>query len=224
MPAMLANAKNFLLSSDYSMDKIIFMASGSVTVSAGGADDNYTNHNLPVLPLMKGVWSYTSNFSNSYDMGQPLYSDNDVSVLVQSNSTQYRVYAFNNGGSSKTIYWRVFGVMDTTDTSTLDFTASTADSFVLNTDYNYTKLYLSGDANISSSSVNIDHDLGYKPQVDVWFEAALIPGQYQTQYLGISNDGGVYNSIRITNSQLQFVKGSLAGQSTKYKYRIYLDE
>lgn len=224
MPADVTQATNFLLHSDYPMDKIIFMASGSVTVSAGGSDDNYTNHGLPVLPLLKGIWSYTSNFSNSYDMGQPLYSDNDVSVFVQSNSTQYRVYAFNNGSSSATVYWRIFGVMDTNDTSTLDFTSSTADSFSLNTDYNYTKLYLTGDANISSSSVNIDHDLGYKPQTDVWFESAGIPGQYQTQYLGISNDGGVYNSVRITNSQLQFVKGSLAGQPTKYKYRIYLDE
>lgn len=225
MAANPTTAKNFLVSTDYPLDKIIFKASGSVTVASGGFSDVYTNHNLPVLPLLKGVWSFTSDFAITYFMGSPLYADtDDVDVSVQSNATQYRILANNNSASSKTIYWRIYGVMDTTNTSTIDFTANEADSFALNTDFNYTKLYLSGDVNIASSTQVINHNLGYRPQVDVWFELALVPGQYAFYDLGVGNDNGVFNSVKISTTNLTFSKGSLGGLSTNYKYRIYLDE
>lgn len=225
MPASITDAKSMILNTDYPIDKIIFLESGSTTVAATGTSDTYYNHGLPDLPLLKGTWSLTSDFTVSYDMGNPLYADtDDVIVSCHSTSTQYRVIINNNSASSKTVYWRIYGVTDEDTTSEYEATSSTADDFIFNTDYNYTKLYMTGDADISSATVNVSHNLGYRPQVDVWYEAASIPGEYLHWSLGFSDDLGLYNTVRITTTTLDFVKGTFPGQPTKYKYRIYLDE
>ena len=47
------------------------------------------------------------------------------------------------------------------------YTASIADTFVLNTDYNYTKLYY--DSLVpAAATTTITHNFGYRPQVMAW--------------------------------------------------------
>lgn len=226
MPANPAAAKNMLLSTDYPLDKIVYLKSGSTVAATGVNTDIYFAHNLPFTPLVVGSWSYDPNFTTSYMAGlQPFAPAVSTSVTIQSNAVNTRVLIGNNTGVTQTIYWRIYGYMPPDADADVLATASLADRFAFNTDYNYTKLYASGLADITTATVVVPHNLGYRPQVEIWFELALIPGQYEREYLGIANPGDTfYNAVYIDNNNLIIRKGTGANQSNKYYYRIYLDE
>lgn len=226
MPANPANAKNMLLSTDYPLDKIIYLKSGSTDAPTPTTVDVNFAHELPFTPLLVGTWSYDPTFATSYMAGfQPYAPAASTSVTVQSNAVNTRIVIGNNTGSPKTIYWRIYGYMPSDVDQDVVATAIAADNFTFNTDFNYTKLFASGLADITSSTQTITHDLGYRPQVEVWFELATIAGQYEREYLGIANPGDTfYNAVYVTNTTVQFRKGTGGGQSNKYYYRIYLDE
>jgi hypothetical protein len=225
MSAIAANAKNFLLNSDYPLDKVILMKSGQITVAAGATVEVLDPHGLLFTPLVIGSWSTSSTFTTSFEAGfQPFSPPGSLSLSISSNATNVRISASNNSGSSVTFYWRCYGFMPSTANDDAAFTASSADSFVINTDYNYTKLFTAGVADISATSQTVLHNLGYRPQVEVWYEFAVVPGQFEREYLGIANIGDTgYNRISVTTTSLTFSKGTYGGQSTIYHYRIYMD-
>lgn len=63
----MADPKNFLLNSDYPIDKVIKVISGSFTANANVYTTINVPHNLPELPLIIPQWSTTPDFSIVYD-------------------------------------------------------------------------------------------------------------------------------------------------------------
>jgi hypothetical protein len=226
MPADPQQARNMLLSTDYPTDKIIYKMTGSVTVATGASNDNYFPHGLPFTPLLTGTWSYDADFTTSYMAGQQPFADpNSSQVTVQSNATNARVLVANNTGSTKTIYWRIYGIMPPNVDVDSVFTASQLDSFIMNTNYNYTKTYMEGYVDISGGTQAITHNLGYRPQVEIWFELASVAGQFEREYLGMADSGDTfYQRTYVTPTQLIFNKGTGGGLVTKFYYKIFLDE
>lgn len=220
MPAIDANASGFLATSDYPQDKVIYMASGSFSASAGSTTQNIA-HGLPFKPLLDGTWSTDSTFALSYDMGSGPVSTVagalfNIEADVSSDSTNAIITVGKATAGSTTIYYRIFGFEPSTDNLSADYTANSADSFILNLDYNYTKLY---DANAVTTSTVVSHGLGYKPQVSMWEETSGTIRKKNENRNGTA--ANTYTTITTTAVTITFDGSAPAG--TKAHYRIYLD-
>ncbi len=202
---------DFLLNTDYEMDKIVLYKTGTINA---GQYDVQINHNLPFVPLVFGIFSYNEDFSDSYSMPYSYVTrDNTINVnLTANNSTVFLSY-INYSGSPAKIYYRVFAFEPSDSRAKVGATSKYAKQFILNTDYNYCKLKEKGVVD-ALSPVTIKHDLGYIPQVLVWNESAgsAFPVQTSTPY----SSGAP--QARVTKDAL-YIYNMERGH-----YRIYYDE
>lgn len=202
-----------VINSDFPLDKIIIMKSGSFTIPSFGSHDASISHDLPFRPLPMGTWSLTSNFDTSYDIGALF--NNFIQSGVESNNADIIIRTNNLTGSAVTFYYRVFGFEPTTSNLSAPFTASLADSFIINTDYNYTKLF---NADFISVDRTVTHDLGYRPQVVTWVEGTTGTITYKPY---MEADSTVNNiTAQITDTEVVF---AFLSTTLKLHYRIYLD-
>lgn len=219
------NANKTLINSDYPLDKVIFMASGSFTEPSGGSNEYNVPHNLPYRPLLVATWSTDPNFSISYEAGTSGYTDMSIPQLtVQSTGTNIRLLPLNFTGSSITYYWRVFGFMPSDIDVDAPFTTAQADLFAMNSDYNYTKLWQAGVLTWASGQQVINHNFGYRPQVDIWFEQELNANLLTRWFQGLDTSYAGSDKVRVTDTQIIFgfnSSGGVAGR--KWYYRIYQD-
>lgn len=218
-----------LLDSDYPFDKIIFQDSGSFS-AAPGFTAYIVNHNLPFTPLMKGVWSTDPNFSVTYNIGDgvpttdPFNPFSTQGVDVYANSTQAVMAFIRNAGAAQTVYIRMWGLMPSTVSDIAPMTSSGADNFTINSDYNYTKLLLSGVTLASSSPGTVEtvaHNLGYYPQTDVWAEHD--GNTYLLSYTQILNGLPDTGGSIITTNDLRMHRTYYPSSTWRFHYRIYKD-
>lgn len=174
MPSILSNSDNFILTSDNQVDQIIYMASGSFTAPSDTITSESVYHMLGFAPLPILTWSTDPDFNISRESNLPAYDGSDASSIYVSNSitdTKFNMSAFNPTNDNLTIYWRVYALAPSNIDIATASTSSLADSFNFNSDYNYTKLLLSGYTD-SATNTSITHNLGYRPQVMAWLEAS----------------------------------------------------
>lgn len=226
MPAVDSNASNFLYTTDYPLDKIIYMKTGSFIVGAMDTVDHSIAHGLPFTPLLDGTWSTDPSFSLSYDMdtGVPTTAPEfifDVVASTFASSTDSIVSAQNGTGSSVTVYYRIFGLEPSNSNLDVSFTSSVADNLVFNTDLNYTKLYK---ADIVTTTSVIDHGLGHRPQVNMWAEDPTGSGSIRKINQNDSTTTSVgYFSTVVSTINVTITFSPFAPVGTKAHYRIYLD-
>jgi hypothetical protein len=170
----MTDSRNLLLDTDYPLDKIIYMTSGSFSAAGGGGLDTVyeITHNLGFTPLVIGTWSTDIGFSTSREGGFFAFEGTDPNTIYTqffANSTKITVTTSNPTASSVTIYYRIYAFTPSDVNLDASFTTSVADIFALNTDYNYTKLYSSGIAT-AAAITTITHGLGYRPQVMAWIK------------------------------------------------------
>lgn len=225
MPANPATAKNFRFTSDYPMDMIIYLKSGSISVGGFPASGTTTiPHGLPSTPLVDMVWSLTSDFSVSYLSGSGTAPQNATrnvpyGVLAQVSADATNVYIDYNNSTNPavTIYYRVYGFEKSNSSADFPFTASQGDQFIFNTDYNYTKVYSS---NVGNS---ITTNLNYLPQTELFSEdnTGLISpprtGDNAIDYTGFISPVG----FMVTTTAVSYDSG---GASRTMHSRVYLDE
>jgi len=219
------NANKTLINSDYPLDKVVFMASGSFTEPSGGFGEYNVPHGLPFRPLLVGTWSTDPNFTISYEAGTSGFTDLSIAQLtIQSTTNTIRLLPTNYTGSTITYYWRVFGFMPSDVNLDASFTAAQADLFAMSSEYNYTKLWQEGVLLWNGTTQTINHGFGYRPQVDIWFEQELNSNLLTRWYQGIDNSFMGTDSVQVTDTQIIFrflSSGGVAGR--KWFYRIYQD-
>ena len=178
MPAILANANNFLFNTDYPLDKVIYLFSGSYTQIGETSTTVVVAHGLTFRPLVTGNWSKTVDFTSTKEMFLPEFSDiTSTYVQVFSNDTNITIRGIKPTAGNETIYYRIYGFMPSNVNTDVAFTASLADSFQLSTDYNYTKLNETFSGFYpAAATTTITHNLGYRPQVMAWTKDINIYG------------------------------------------------
>jgi len=226
MPTDIAKAKQMFLSTDYPIDKIVFTLESSVSVAAFGFADIDTPHGMAGIPLVNGFWTTDPTWSTSYEINTGIYINGNLAYRtgVASNSTNVRFSMNNQTGSPVTLYYRIFAFSPEDDS---DFDAGATNiynSFKLNTDYNYPKLYATGRWNEPSTGggyvtrVIFNHNLGYVPQVQAWQTL----GGFTSPITGADAVTGSTTGMEVTETQLIFYFSTFSA-STIY-YRVYLDE
>jgi hypothetical protein len=223
------SAKLMHVSSDFPLDKVVYMHTRNFTISAFNFSDQIFAHNLPFTPLVLGQWSFDSTFATAYDpnSGPRIGAGGTLllSTTLQSDGTNITIFNTNNQGSSVTVYWRIYALMPSTVSETAPFTASTADDFTIDTDQNYTKLFDAGATAFSStpgSSVTVSHGLGYRPQVLTWAENSTFTfwmGSYSQE------DPSGNTRCRVGTDNITLIRSStFLPSSTRFHYRMYVDE
>lgn len=173
---------DFLINTDYPIDKIVFMQSGSFSAGVTFSFLLDINVSTPFAFLPIFQWSNNSNFEPVYTGADATYASGQSDPIsfipygqfynVVSYPGKLTFIGFNNSGGTKTVYWRVVGLMPSTqDGSSIqaDFTSSLADSFALNSGYNYMKLIdRFALPNNLGADVSYNHNLGKIPTVMTW--------------------------------------------------------
>ena len=207
--------RDFLLNTDYELDKIVFFEDGNLTSSATLA------HRLKFIPLVFGVWSTDSNFSSVNPIGwmdsstEPGYNP-VLSVECYATATNVVINVAGNTGNVP-VYYRIYAFEPSDSRENAPYTSKRADKFILNTDYNYCKLMKSGV--FTEDDQSFAHNLGYIPQAMAWMERE-INGEIRIQPLEAASEytnvGVIVDSTKIQAKRLFFID--------KIHWRLYYDE
>ena len=209
--------RDFLLNTDYEMDKIIYFEEGEMD-----AYDSVTlPHNLGFAPLVFGVCAFESDFSDPRSIPFE-YLTQDTTIGVQVFASDEAVYLnyINYAPNPPKVYYRIYAFEPSGSHAKIGATSKYAKNFILNTDYNYCKLYTSGVVDHVIATHVVEHNFGYMPQVLAWFESGDFvfpmnfsmpagPGGNSEQYIAVTD-----STVTIKNSS----------DEIKTHYRIYYDE
>lgn len=211
------NPRDFLLNTDYEMDKIVFFHEGSLGVNEN-AD---IPHNLPFTPLVFGVCAFNADFSDARTIPyEQITQANTIQFETYADSTKIHVDFTNFESSPARVYYRIYAFEPSNSAADVPYTSPYARQFILNTDYNYCKLKQTGVAN-GNTSTTIPHGLGYLPMVMVWSEK---DGQIKPEVTNFWNDP--YSNLPfgtlVTEAAVTF-EYSDTGNNLIH-YRIYYDE
>lgn len=233
--------RDFLLNTDYEMDKIIYFKEVKLTPNQYGVAT--VTHNLGIAPLVTGVWSKNDSFNEPHALsGTSGVIDPSTSsyvmetIICHSDETKITFTQYAGPVSSPTnftFYVRIMCFEPYGSHKNLPHTSKNANKFILNTDYNYLKLWEAGakdttyDPNLGQlAPVTIEHNLGYHAQGLFWIESF---GQNYHETIPITawiipniftDKAGVES---FTNKFIIYPP-LVSGSTHKIQYRIYYDE
>jgi hypothetical protein len=179
----MTDVRKFTLNTDFPLDQIIYLDSGSFVIPSGGGlgSTSTVAHGLTFKPLMVVNWSLNSDFSTTKECNLPNFEGTDpyaIRVDNVSNATNLVISGFNPTASNVTAHWRAYGFMPSNVNVDATYTASLADTFGFNTDYNYAKLWYNDI--ITTNPTTITHDFGYRSQVMAWSDNGTSTAQLNT--------------------------------------------
>ncbi|TXG78595.1 hypothetical protein E6Q11_00765 [Candidatus Dojkabacteria bacterium] len=222
------NPRNFLLSTDYPIDKVVYQTTRTVTVGAYGFSSTNFAHGLPFKPLLVAQYSPNASYIPLYAVGSFPVSAGIVlyNTAIEADATNIYLAISNNTASSVTFRFNIYAFQPSgTPEAITSHTSVAGDTFSISTDYNYTKLIMSGVTGwVSGASASVTHGQGIVPQVMVWRENQS-DGRVSPVEVG-SYDGsfGLDYLIRVTTSTVSFANIDPFPSPARYHYRIYADE
>lgn len=219
--------RDFLINTDYEMDKIVFVGEGIIQTTPGNEQDAYISTGLPFYPLAFGICAYDKDFKNAWSIPHStdyymigtnpvtLEAELSINVHTEKNMIVVSYKAASTASNVRPMYYRVYAFEPTTSNAKVGATKGHAGTFLLNSDHNYRKLYKKGHA-MAGETVVINHNLGYIPQCRFWYD------------WGGQNDGFIHDyndSLTITDKVVSFTvpSGGLLDSSILH-YRVYCDE
>lgn len=231
----MAKPDDFLLNTDYEMDKIIYFKEGKYTPQNMRVQ---IPHTLGIAPLITGVWSKYADFSepHSFTTSEIDYSTNTYaidSILCTSDESNIDLYQSSGPISSPTpfdFYVRLIGFEPSGSHKNLPKTSQNANKFILNTDYNYLKLYKAGVENVVLSGgiyqpITLEHNLGHHAQGLFWAESGG-SGWIEIRNISQANLANIYTDkagVESYTDKFIVYPPSANGLTKKIHYRIYYD-
>ena len=224
--------RDLLLTSDYPMDKVVFIQSGSMTIAPHQTSQANIQHGLPYIPLVFGNYSLDPSYDTAYEYGSgPIYSDPAIAAFTTqptaiSNTTNIRVTATNYGNTKPiTIYYRVYCFRPSNaPESIVPNTNIGVDPFMINTDQEQVQLMYASTSSFPDVPSSVyeqtvfTHSLGYRPQVMSWVERG---GTIENLYQSSPDNGSVDIVVGTDSLLLRVTPYSLAGT---VHYRVYTNE
>lgn len=214
----MVDTRKFLLDSDYPIDKIIGTFTGSIPIAASDFNDITIPHGFTSTPLYYIRWSYSSDFSTSYE---ETGNSAGFSVFVgcETNNTNIIIRTTNLTASPLTVYYRVILFPRYDVSYDVTNTQNNLDTFNLNTDYNYPKIYAEG--YLPKVSGTFVHGLGYRPTVEAWF--VLDNGTF-SRFLGSSFGVSAQYNLLVDTNTINWTNSISGLFQARVYYRIYGDE
>lgn len=228
MPVSPSVQRLMTFSGDFGMDKWIAYKPGSLNTSSNATAT--IPHELGNTPLIYTQWSETSDFSIPREVMQnpsDLYPMSEPWVLNTWADATNLYLRFNNFGSNKTIYYRMWALPTHNWSLQVPTTATISglSPYVFNGEQRYIKPYMSNRITVSSTPQSIDHDLGYYPTVMVWKEDQPVfgAGTIAPVFQPVIYVDSVFASIGIPISPSVSTTSLIFLSTGIYHYRIYLE-
>lgn len=231
------NPNNFITDSDYKLDMVAKVISGSFTFKLEYGTNNgfyKVAHGLGFTPLVSGFWSLDPNFAPAYAFGYDYYDMNDETgantfgIWSVGADDQYIWFQPINDVAYKTYYFKVYCLIPSYLTNKIaNPSLGGFKNYIFNSDLAYLKLAFDGQVYIPSAAgqqtgntVTVSHNLGYLPFVRSWWNNpthAYAPGVYwlNNSRASIAN---VVDSNTVKFSNFGY------GSAINVIYRIYADE
>lgn len=234
--------RNFKISSEQPTDIVVLFAEGRTSFRF----NNFSfSHSLSFAPLVFGFWSETEDFASpiSFSLSPGLnYFDPTTYVLlpvwdsVQLSATTTSITMTAQQATAHDVYYRIYAVMPTDINPDVAATSQFAEHFIINSDYGYRKVLLAGDAVLERDlstqppkvlPVEINHNLGYRPQVMVWVgESNGTIQQVQSNQFENQSMRMAQQTVEVNNQSIiihaPWPQSALG--SPKVYYRVYYDE
>jgi hypothetical protein len=209
-----------LLATDHPIDKVVYMDSGSITVPANSSADATEAHVLSFAPLLDCTWSTDPSFGLSYDIGTGAISASgpfifDIFTEIYGTNSSAVLTVYNDTGSSKTVYYRMFGYEPSNSNAEVPHTASVADDFVIDTDLNYSKLLYSDRI---TAGQTITHNLNRRLHVMLWEEILSSGRIYKNNNAEMTDTSKSSAKVNLNNIIFNVATGSAV------HYRVYASE
>lgn len=224
----MAGAGNFLITSNYPTDKIVWMYEGEATTDEFGTIDEIIPNTLGAEILATGIWT-VDNWQTVYMATTTTHNGQIYSrfSMLRSNDSEFefRAYCANPDGTDMdgaTVKYRLWGFLNeaTTQNVFVEETAGQSENkFIKDSRLGYPKLFMEGFADASQGTQTVYHNLGFKPFVEIWYE--LPDGWYQLDYMDFTTNGTEW-TVHNTDSVLEFNGDGYTNYN--YYYRIYADE
>ena len=220
--------KDFVFSSDYPIDQVIYR---SETASLDVAGYNFGSLNIPhnvgglFLPI--GQFSTTPDFSKDvFDISASGFNNSgytNFQTTLSVNASSVFVSIVNRVGTPIKFYVRVIGFAVSGDHRRFEPTSYFHD-MTFDTDNNQLKLYKADTVDMAANTtVKVPHDLGYKPLTLLWLERAGLITPLTDIVTEISFSVGL--AAFVDNENLTFISNdNFPPGHAKYHYRIYADE
>lgn len=231
--------RDFLLNTDYEMDKIIYVNTLQRTASTS---TKYTiPHKLKTVPLVFGIWSNNADYSNSHELSAYVDFTNSPPCIVSADLTNIYI-TLNPRQSNQTFYMRIFGFEPYSEHEVpgwqepkithqkLPTTSKHAKTFILNTDYNYLKLLKAGTPlkwDPNRACMAYSHNLNYVPQILLWSSFGWtdnngnIEFRPQTTFSHVNNSISSLSGFFVNTKEVAYYSGIVPLDS---EVRIYADE
>lgn len=216
----MSDPRNFLITSEFPTDKIVWIKEGTVTTNQWGEFSVTIPHGLAGTPFCTGIWS-DNNWANQYNASTRYQTQSSYSKFsdISSNASSVVFSGYITATTATTIRYRLWGFFNEQDT--LGVVAdptnyASSNIFIKNSNQGYSKLYMEGYADATSTDKTVRHDLGFVPFVDIWYQSA--GSWYQLSRADMSQST---TTIQVTDTTLKFVASTT---KLKYYYRIYADE
>lgn len=224
----MARAGNFLITSTYPTDKIVWLYEGSAVTDEYGVIEEYIPNSLALEMFVTGIW--TVDDWNTVYMATTTTHNGQVysrySLLYSSrNEIMFRAYCTNPDGTDMagaTVKFRLWGFLDesTTQGEFIEATAGQSENrFIKDTRTGYPKLFMEGIADARNQTQIVYHNLGFIPFVEIWYE--LDEKWYLLDYIDFPSTYADW-TVRLTPSTLEF--NGEGYTNYRYYYRIYADE
>lgn len=238
MPAILANASKFRITTDYPTDVIGYQKEITQTIPHSPDFSSATTitipHGLSFVPLCTGVYTDDS-FTKTFDFGSsPMFNNPDfggqwgqrIVSVVESDATNVYITVFN-GDTSRSMTFRVVGFAPSDYTGSAAATNTGFSNFLFNSDDNYLKLFSKGKTSIvvPNTGVNtpaiITHALGNVPHALLWTTMNGTTRQAGLEnYIGV---GGVDVEAYVTTATATVNMSGFTTTTVDVHWRIYLD-
>ena len=217
---------HFIFNSDYPTDKIVWLKEGQTTTPSS-VGNKTVSFNMadelgsPLSIFVKGAWS-RDNWQTAYMIGTQNTAttspDKYIGTYLEwsTNNLRLQLQITNSAGTSKTIKYRLWGVVRDDVQQAVDYPKNSSvgkAKLVFNTELNYPRLYKSG---VAKAGDTVDHNLHKIPYVDFWTSSVDNFPRYWT-YKSVGGFGSGYSGsgIRATDTTLTFLGTGY------YYYRIY---
>lgn len=224
----MSDARNFLITSEYPTDKIVWLYEGETTTDEWGAFSIDIPHTLGVDIFCTGIWTI-DDWATQYNTSTAIHSGQIYSRYSLLYSTNLNVhlsgFCTDSEGmaiESTTLKYKLWGFVNEASTQNL-FVGETASAssnlFVKDSRLAYPKLFMEGFADATDGTKTIYHNLGFAPFVELW--QYLDDKWYQVDYIDFQSEGATW-TIKNDASTLSF--NGEGYTSYKYYYRVYADE
>lgn len=217
------NPNNFNVSTDYPPDYVLFPLQRNYTIDGSSPSPSSLDtipHSLPFAPLVDGVWGFTHDLSDARSIvdnyGPNLTSMASLIIEVSSDENNIYIYCDNYEFpyTIRTFYFKLWCYINPSWLGAAN-PSNDNTNYMFNSDFNYIKLFTASNTTIaSSSSIDIMHNLGFRPRSLVWIreDFGFTPNNtFQQSRAELFTD-----RIRINNS--------FSSSPKEVSYRIYANE